>query len=330
MKLFGLWFLLFLVIVSLPAWSEPLDPDEINAASFDDKDAAKPALVLKAQVLLDRNSYSPGVIDGRYGEATRIALKAFQTDKGLEATGRLDQATFAKLSQDDAEPVLTRYKIEPQDVSGPFEEKIPEKIEDMAKLKRLAFTGPLELLAERFHMDEELLKRLNPEADFTKAGTEIIVAAAEAPKEGRGAAENGKAEKIVVDKSDNTLRVLGKDGDLIALYPATIGSKNNPAPDGETKITRIAKGPTWNYDPELELEGHKDRPEQAMTIKAGPNNPVGTVWIALDRNHYGIHGTAEPDKVGKNNSSGCVRLTNWDVEELAELVRKGMTVSFEG
>jgi lipoprotein-anchoring transpeptidase ErfK/SrfK len=287
-------------------------------------------LELKAQVLLDRKLYSPGVIDGISGDATEIALKAFQSDNGLEPTGKVDEASFAKLTEADADPVLIRYTITAEDVKGPFEEKIPENIEDMAKLERMPFTGPLELFAERFHMDEDLLKSLNPETDFAKDGTEIIVAAVHS-SEGRASAgeEKVKATKLLVDKSERTLRVLGKDGALIALYPATIGSDNNPAPEGEAVITRVAKLPTWNYDPELKLEGHKDRPDEKMTVQPGPNNPVGTVWIALDRDHYGIHGTAEPQKIGKNLSSGCVRLTNWDVEELAGMVKKGTPVTFQ-
>lgn len=322
MRLFGLWLVLFMMIVTLPAWSAPLTMDEVNGAAFDAKTGKSQAAVLKAQVLLDRKRYSPGVIDGQFGDATRIALKAFQSDNSLEPTGKLDEATFAKLTEHDSEPVLTRYTIKAADVNGPFEEKLPDRIEDMAKLKVMAFTGPRELLAERFHMDEQLLERLNPDADLKSAGTEIIVAAIET------ANENGKADRIEIDKSENTLRVFAKDGALLALYPATIGSSETPAPDGETKIERIARGPTWNYDPELKLVGHKDRPDEKMTVPAGPNNPVGTVWIALDRDRYGIHGTAEPEKVGKNVSSGCVRLTNWDVEELAGLARRKMPVIF--
>jgi len=325
-RLFGLWLLLMTMVLILPVWAGPLDIESVNQADFggEGNDTAR---TVKAQILLDRQRYSPGVIDGVSGGTTEIAIKAFQADHGLEPSGTLDSETFAKLSEGDPQPVLTRYTISREDAKGPFEESIPDSIADMAKLKVLAFTGPREALAERFHMDEGLLEKLNPDADFSKAGTEIVVAAVAA--EGRSAAGDERAHRIMVDKSEGTLRVLDKDGELVALYPATIGSENNPAPDGETKIERIARGPTWNYDPKLSLEGHKDRPDEPMTIAAGPNNPVGTVWIALDRDRFGIHGTAEPSKVGKNVSSGCVRLTNWDVEELAGLARKGMTVTFQ-
>lgn len=325
MRLFGLWFMLFVLIVSLPAWAGArLNIDQVNSAAFDGK--LGPALVLKTQILLDRNRYSPGVIDGISGDGTEIALKAFQSDNGLEPTGRIDEATFAKLSETHAEPVLVRYTITAKDAKGPFEEKIPEKIEEMAKLKRLAFTSPRELLAERFHMDEELLTKLNPEADLSQRGTEITVAAVEDKSKPE---TKSKAERLIVDKSERSLRVLGKSEELIAFYPATVGSEQTPAPDGESVITRVARGPTWNYNPKLELVGHKERPDEKMTVQPGPNNPVGTVWIAIDRDHYGIHGTAEPAKIGKNLSSGCVRLTNWDVEELAGFVKKGVPVLFQ-
>jgi lipoprotein-anchoring transpeptidase ErfK/SrfK len=328
MRLFGLWFALFVMLVGVPAWavSAPLDMDEVNAAAFDGKPG--PLLALKTQILLDRARYSPGVIDGIAGDATEIALKAFQTDNGLEPTGKIDAPSFAKLTEAQTDPVLIRYTIKDADVRGPFAEKIPDKIEEMAKLKQLAFTSPLELLSERFHMDEALLKKLNPDADFAKAGTEIIVASVD-HKNTDKKGEKIRAERLIVDKSERSLRVIGKDEQLIAFYPATIGSEQTPAPDGEAKITRIAKTPTWNYNPELELVGHKERPDEKMTIQPGPNNPVGTVWIAIDRDHYGIHGTADPEKIGKNLSSGCVRLTNWDVEELAGFVRKGVPVVFQ-
>jgi lipoprotein-anchoring transpeptidase ErfK/SrfK len=327
MRLFCLWFALFVPMLSLPARAGQPDMDTINAARFEDK--ADPAVILRTQILLDRSRYSPGAIAGTANQAARIALKAFQADNGLAPTGKIDAASFDALATAHPEPVLIRYTIEPQDVQGPFEEEIPDSIEDMAKLDRLAFTSPRELLAERFHMDEELLQRLNPNADFSKAGTEIVVAAVDGMEGRDSEKEKARAERLIVDKSERSLRVVGKDEELIAFYPATVGSAETPAPEGEAVITRIARGPSWNYDPELQLVGYENRPDEKMTIKAGPNNPVGTVWIAIDRDHYGIHGTAEPEMIGKSMSSGCVRLTNWDVEELAGLVRKRVPVFFQ-
>jgi lipoprotein-anchoring transpeptidase ErfK/SrfK len=317
-----------LLVLSTPAFAASLDAESVNKAVIE-KGAGKEdrAAAMKAQILLDRQRYSPGVIDGHFGDATEIALRAFQKDNGLKDTGKLDKASWDKLSEAAEGEVLTRYTITADDLKGPFVEKIPEDIEEMGKLDSLAYSGPTEALSERFHMDEDALKALNPKADFSKEGTEIVVAAVEPENAEKPDKEN--VERIVVDKSERTLRVLAKDGTLIALYPASIGSKENPAPDGEVKVTSVADKPTWTYSPDLKLEGKKDRPDKKVVVPAGPNNPVGVTWIDLDKEHFGLHGSPEPEKVGKEMSSGCVRLTNWDIKELAGMVKKGLPVVFE-
>ena len=323
-------FALSLVFAAPVVHAETLDVEAVNAAKLEgETKKVDPVAVVRLQILLDRQHYSPGVIDGFDGEATGIALKAFQADNNLEPSGKIDAATFAKLVETDPEPVLIRHTITAEDVKGPFIEKVPTDIAEMAKLEHMSYTSPRELLSERFHMDQDLLQKLNPDADFAREGTEINVAAVESAQKAQQSGEREKAERIVVDKSERTLRIFGKDNALLALYPATIGSEQNPAPDGELTVERVAKDPTWNYDPKLKLEGDKERPDEKMTVQPGPNNPVGAVWIALSKDHYGIHGTPEPDKVGKNLSSGCVRMTNWDVLELAGLVEKGTPVVFE-
>jgi lipoprotein-anchoring transpeptidase ErfK/SrfK len=135
-----------------------------------------------------------------------------------------------------------------------------------------------------------------------------------------------KAVKLEVDTQNNIVRVLAKDGALLAAYPASIGSEEKPAPSGTLKVVRVARNPTYTYDPEFKFHGVKAK--EKVHIAAGPNNPVGSVWIALDQKSYGIHGTAEPSKVGKTDSHGCVRMTNWDALALAKIVRKGMPVEF--
>jgi lipoprotein-anchoring transpeptidase ErfK/SrfK len=296
----------------------------INAATLSAK-ARKPdrALLIKAEVLLDRAHFSPGVIDGTDGDNLKNALTAFQQANGLEPKGKIDQATWAKLTGSGSEPVITDYTLTKGDVEGPFVKKIPAKMEKQASLKRLAYRNSTELLAEKFHMSERLLTALNKGRDLEEAGTTIAVAGlAKADEEDA----KGKVTKIVVEKGRHDLRAFDDKGGLVAFYPASIGSREKPAPSGTLKITRIAKGPTYTYNPDYAFKGVKTKKE--FTIKAGPNNPVGAVWIALTGEGYGIHGTPEPDKVGKTASHGCVRLTNWDALALAAMVEKDVPVEF--
>jgi lipoprotein-anchoring transpeptidase ErfK/SrfK len=217
--------------------------------------------------------------------------------------------------------VLIEYEIAKEEVNGKFVEKIPDSFEEQAKLKRLAYTGPRELLAEKFHMDDDLLTSLNPKAAFDRAGTKIIVANIDREK------PKAKADRVVIDKSARTAHAYDKNGKLLAHYPATIGSEEKPAPSGEFKVRAIAKNPVYTYNPEYEFKGVKSR--EPIKIAPGPNNPVGTIWIDLTADSYGIHGTPAPANVSKTESHGCIRLTNWDVEELAQMVAKGTPVVFE-
>ncbi|MDP3175604.1 MAG: L,D-transpeptidase, partial [Phenylobacterium sp.] len=296
----------------------------IDAAAFLAAPAT-PALardgLIRAQVLLDRAHFSPGVIDGRAGENVRQALAAFEKARGLPVDGVLDDQAWAALTAADTQPAMQDYVIAPEDVAGPFVDKIPTDTAAMAALDRLAYASPAELLAEKFHMDERLLRALNPAADFTKAGTTIVVAAVGA----RPLA--AKVARIEVDKAEREVRAYGADDALLAVYPATVGSTDRPAPTGEWEVRTIAPNPTWTYDPSRLTFGKE---KKKLTIAAGPNNPVGVMWIDLTKETYGIHGTPDPVKVGKAESHGCVRLTNWDVQQLGAAVLKGTKVVFVG
>lgn len=297
-----------------------LSLDAVNAAEFPakEKSGIDPVLV-KAQVLLDRAGFSPGVIDGHEGENMRIALKAFETSRNLPVDGNLDEEAWKKLNEASPDPVLAEYEIRGEDVKGPFT-RIPDRMEELAHLDRLSYSSPRELLAEKFHMDEDLLEALNPGKDFDRADTSIVVANVDA----RAADRAGKAARIEIVKSEHVLRVFAEDGATLAVYPASIGSEEKPAPNGSFTVRAIARNPTYTYNPDYAFKGVKAK--EAFRIKPGPNNPVGTVWIDLSIESYGIHGTPEPAKVGKTYSHGCVRLTNWDAEELAGMVRKDVPV----
>lgn len=282
---------------------------------------ARRDMMIRAQVLLDRAHFSPGVIDGQDGENVRNAVAAYERANGLPDDGVLDAETWAKLTADEG-PVVVDYVITAQDVAGPFTPVIPKDYAEMAKLDRLGFTGPLEALAERFHMDAALLTALNPGADFGAAGTKILVAAPSRPE------LPAKVATIEVDKARKQVRAFDAGGKLLAAYPATVGSGALPTPSGEWAVRTIAPQPTWTYDPSRLNFG--DKSAGKLTIKAGPNNPVGAVWIDLTKDTYGIHGAPEPRLVGKVASHGCVRLTNWDAQQLARAVEKGSKVVFLG
>jgi len=307
------------------AASGDLNLDSVNKAEWSAKgDRAKdidPVLV-KAQVLLDRIRFSPGVIDGHNGENLRNAIAAFEKAHGLKPDGSLDEEFWAKLSESSSEPALIEYTIRDEDVKGPFV-TIPDKLEDQAKLDRLGYSSPEEGIAEKFHMDADLLEALNPGKAFDKPGTSIVVANVETKS---GSEKPQKAARIEIVKSAHILRVLDKDGAVIAAYPASIGSEEKPAPSGSHKVRTVAPNPNYTYNPDYAFKGVKAK--EKFEVKPGPNNPVGSTWIDLSVESFGIHGTPEPEKVGKAYSQGCVRLTNWDVKELSEMVEKGTPVDF--
>jgi lipoprotein-anchoring transpeptidase ErfK/SrfK len=261
-------------------------------------------------------------MDGNLGANTRKSLKAFQRAHGLTETGKPDGAVWDQLAGTTTEPLLVEYIIAEKDVAGPFEPKIPDSLEEKAKLERLSYTGPDELLAEKFHMDIGLLKRLNPGKQLDQAGVSLQVA-------NIGRAQPGTAARLEVDKKIGGVFVFDRQDAIIAFFPATIGSEETPSPTGKVTITRIARNPTYTYDPaKLNFKGVTAT--EKLEIPPGPNNPVGLVWIALSERGYGIHGSPQPSAISRQSSHGCVRLTNWDALDLADMVSKGVSVDFKG
>ncbi|MET1046076.1 MAG: L,D-transpeptidase, partial [Hyphomicrobium sp.] len=223
-----------------------------------------------------------------------------------------------------SDPVIVDYKISEKDAKGPFLEKMSAKLEDMRELKSLDYTSPREALAEKFHMSEALLEALNPGKKFDQAGQTISVVNT-LPKETKPKAKP-VVPRVEVDKDAQTVRVFAKTGELLAFFPASVGSDEKPTPSGVLKVTSIDAQPTYRYNPDYKFKGVKSK--DAFVIKSGPNNPAGTHWIGLSSESYGFHGTPYPAKVSKSESHGCVRLTNWDVDRLAKLLKKGTEVAF--
>lgn len=325
MRSAGLGALVWGLLTAAPAAAAPaLTMQGVNGARFQEEIDAYRGMrprVVKVQVLLDRASISPGAIDGKYGGNTAKALRVYQSLNGLRATGTIDRSTWRALAR-DSQPVLARYVITPADVKGPFVEKIPTELRDQARLKRLAYTSAAELLAEKFHMSEELLKTLNRGVDLNQAGASIVVAQV------AGRKPSGEVKTLVIDRKTQGVKAYDAKGRVIAYYPATVGSDEFPSPKGQVKVTAIAERPTFTLTTRLDYAKKKLKKGERLTIAPGPNNPVGIVWIDLNKEGYGIHGTPEPTRISKTASHGCVRLTNWDVRELAGLVGKGTPVVF--
>ena len=309
---------------SLPAAGQAIDQANFQPAAgrHSTKLAYDPTL-LKAEVLLDRAGFSPGVIDGHDGTNLQHALEAFATAHGLTSSGALDAASWNALTGADAAPPMQSYVITADDEAGPFIGTPPKDYRALSQLPALGYTTPLQELAEKFHMDPKLLQALNPGVDFGKVGQTLLVAAP------RAGPRPMQVTRIEVDKSDDEVRAFGSDGKLLAFYPATVGSTERPAPSGVFAVTAVAPHPAYFYDPSrltFTPEGAKGK----LRIAPGPNNPVGSTWIALTVPTYGIHGSPDPTTIGKRQSHGCVRLTNWDAVELGKAVKKGVQVAFVG
>jgi lipoprotein-anchoring transpeptidase ErfK/SrfK len=307
-----------------PAVAAGLDAAAINNAEFRSKrpveDKIDPAVV-KAQVLLDRAQFSPGEIDGKLGENAQKALKAFAGAKGLVVDKALTPEVWTALVGTSNDAAITEYTISENDVKGPFLKKLPAKMEEMKGLKALDYTSPWEAIAEKFHMSEVLLSKLNPDRKFDRAGETIFVTNV------LGKPAKLTIGRIEVDKSRQTVKAFDPSGALVAFFPATVGSEEKPTPSGSFKVVSVDPNPTYRYNPDYKFKGVKS--EKPFTINPGPNNPAGSYWIGLSaEGGYGIHGTPDPSKVSKAESHGCIRLTNWDAGLLASNIKKGMPVVF--
>ncbi|MFS8045628.1 L,D-transpeptidase family protein [Rhizobium sp. BR 314] len=291
------------------------------------KPAAEPVITLKGkskmeitalEVFLARQGISPGAIDGRMGANVTKAIYAYQQMTGQTLDPNNTDAILEQLRMSGGMPIVN-YTITAADAAGPYVASIPEDYAAKAQMPSLGYTSTTEMLAERFHMDEGYLKALNPGVDFTIPGNTIKVV-------NTGPSKTGSVAKILADKGRKQVFAYDANGTLIAAYPASIGSADTPSPSGTVTVERVAFNPGYTYNPKINFQQAGN--DKVLNIPPGPNGPVGTVWMALSKPTYGIHGTPDPSRIGKTQSHGCVRLTNWDATELAKMVKPGVVVEF--
>jgi lipoprotein-anchoring transpeptidase ErfK/SrfK len=306
-----------LLVATAQAAVAEIDASGIEEASYESGalPEGQSAITAKVQVLLDRAGSSPGVIDGYSGENVENAIRSFEAMKDLEVDGVMDKDVWAALG--DASGLTGTYTITQDDIDS----LMPDLTHDygkMAERERLGFRTIEELVAERYHLDVDFLQTLNPEADWS-AGSKINVLMPGDPLE-------LEITRLEADKSRQQLIGYDSNDTPVGAWPVTIGSDETPSPDGTHEVIAIAIDPTYHYNPDLNFQrGDENEP---LTLPPGPNGPVGTVWIDLDKETYGLHGSDDPNKIGKTQSHGCVRLTNWDAEEVAGMVEPGVTVTF--
>jgi lipoprotein-anchoring transpeptidase ErfK/SrfK len=279
------------------------------------------------QVLLDRQGFSPGEIDAKPSVNFSHALAALQNARHVPATGQPDCDTWHALGGDHAEPTVTAYTITDDDLKGPFAKAIPRELSKQASLAALGYRSPLESIAERFHVAPALLHQMNGGAPIAAGRAIQVPAVTPFDPDAKPAPDPAAGEiTIQITRDESALRATRPDGALVFYAPVTTGSEHDPLPAGDWKVTGVQWHPVFHYNPNLFWDAKAK--DTRADIKAGPNNPVGVVWVALNLEHYGVHGTPEPGNIGRTESHGCVRLTNWDAARLAALVKPGTPVLF--
>lgn len=340
-------FLTILATSALPALAQKTPPSA-KAAKLEADAPFSPERkeMTRVQILLDQANFRPGKIDGLGGEFTQKAADRYALANGLEPGHRLDTSSLTE--------AYTTYTVTEEDAKwvGPTASTPPEQ----AKLKRMPYADLWEVIAEMFHCDLDFLKALNPEVKVPAPGTSVQVpnvapfrmADVEALQKkrteealARKAAEKAAAaatpdpsasptpsptplqptHRLVLLREPRLIEVYDAENKLVACFPCTPGSSTIPVPEGTWKVMNNVLMPTFRYDKSVLKSGVPS--DEAYEIPPGPNNYVGIVWMGINRRSVGLHGTNNPDQIGRNQSSGCIRLANWDAFLLCQWAVKG-------
>lgn len=283
---------------------------------------------LEAQLALDREGISSGSLDGKIGSQTRAAIRAFQRQMDLPVTGELDADTKSNLVLNT--PPITAYAVTSNDVARlqPLSKTWTGKSQQTA----LDYETILELVAEKSHSHPALIRQLNPAVNWANVtvGTSLQVPDVTMDN------PPGKAAFARISLSGKTLEAFDTDSNLLVHFPCSIAQRVEKRPIGDLHVAVLAPNPNYTFDPVLfpESPEAKEAPDTKLILPPGPNNPVGTVWIGLDKttehiSGYGMHGTPRPEEVGRTESHGCFRLANWNAELLLKIVWVGMPVYVE-
>ena len=272
----------------------------------------------RAQVMLNNLHASPGAIDGKSGKNFLKALAAYQQIQALPVTGELDKQTWDSLLKNQKTAAFGAYQITAEDIKGPYVKSIPRNYASQSKMRGLYYTRVTEMLGEKFHIDEDFLKQINPKVNFKKVGEAILVPIVrnDLPQD---------IALIIAHKPARQLYLYNHLNQMVASFPATIGGSGTPSPKGTHKVIKVAPNPVYGYNPKNFVQGSN---RKKLALPPGPNGPVGNIWIALSKPTFGIHGTPNPSLISKTASHGCVRLTNWDANDLGSKVQNGTVVKF--
>ena len=292
----------------------PVEAQKVNSATWTQGMKRNSHTTTKLQALLNWQQNGVGSVDGYWGKNSRKAMQAFQMANGLAVTDTLNTETWQALTKNDklmAQPVLVSYELSDADINIKTT-TIPESAEAKAKLEGMYYESVIEGLAEKFHISENYLKALNPNAKFAVGETIIVY--------NPGNPNTKPVSRVVADKTTETLYAYDDKGMLVASYPTTVGSTTTPSPTGTHTVAVKVHEPNYTYTAD---NGSKS------ILPPGPNNPVGSVWIGLSKPSYGIHGSPDPARISRQASAGCIRLTNWDALALLGVIQNGATVEFK-